>query len=205
MFHELLYGRVANFRVEPTQLLRYYDEVVALAPSTRYFDNEAAYDGWSITSRDGSTADGVKRIDPKPKPGVSNRRGTVPTSLCQGYMLEVLARIATAGLSAYRVRVMRLASEGFSMKTHRDSDVESWRLHIPIITNPDSFFEWTPDGAPPRRVHLPADGSAWLARVDVPHRAVNLSESSTVRVHLLTSLAGIPDRMLFDSPVSISG
>ena len=78
------------------------------------------------------------------------------------------------------------------MGWHTDSDKESWRLHIPIITNPNAFFEWKlPDGRI-ESVHLPADGSAWLVRVDVTHRAVNRSTEPSERVHLLMGLAELP-------------
>src|SRR5205809_1019903 len=140
---DLLCGRVAGLSVDTTSLVNYYRQVVESAPATQYHDNEAAYEGWALTSRDGSTTDGVKRIDRKAtKQANDKRRAIVPTPLCHGYVVKVIDELIQLGFATHRIRIMRLAHEGFAMKWHRDADVESWRLHIPIISNEHSFFEW---------------------------------------------------------------
>jgi hypothetical protein len=200
MPNELFCGRVAGLTVTVPSLVGYYREVVEPAPATQYHDNEATYEGWSLTSRDGTIGDGVQRIDRKAvKQAGDKRMGTLPTPLFRGHVVEVIDQIVALGLKPHRVRVMRLAHEGCEMKWHRDADTESWRLHVPIITNEHSFFQWKLDESE-QRLHLPA-GSGWLVRVDELHRAVNLNPAGGVRVHLLMSLSGIPRREAFTEPI----
>ena len=200
---DLLCGRVAGLSVDTAALVNYYRQVVEPAPATHYHDNEAAYEGWALTSRDGTITDGVKRIDRKAiQQANDKRRGIVPTPLFQGYIVKVIDDLIALGLGPHRIRIMRLAHEGFAMKWHRDADVESWRLHIPMITNDRSFFEWKLADETQRQVHLAADGSGWLVRVDELHRAINLNPAGGFRVHLLMSLAGIPRREMFAAPIS---
>lgn len=92
-------------------------------------------------------------------------------------------------MKPYLVRVMKLVNEGAVMGWHTDSDKETWRLHIPIITNPSAFFEWKLVEGRIESVHLPADGPAWLVRVDVTHRAVNRSRDTFKRVPFADRLA----------------
>jgi hypothetical protein len=110
-----------------------------------------------------------------------------------------------AGVSCYRSRIMKLENEGTEMGWHTDANEETWRLHIPIITNPSAFFEWQlPDGRL-ESLHLPADGSAWLVRVDITHRAVNRSRQPAERVHFLTGLGKTPERERFGEPWGLVG
>ena len=83
---------------------------------------------------------------------------------------------------------------------HTDALRETWRLHIPIITNPNCFFEWQRADGSIESVHLPADGSAWLVRVDLSHRAVNRSNEPSTRVHLLMGLSPGPDFSMLAEP-----
>jgi hypothetical protein len=106
-------------------------------------------------------------------------------------MKDVMDQLNATGLEPFRARVMTLDDQGFDMTFHRDANKESWRLHVPIITNPGSFFEWQIDGQVVR-AHLPADGRAWFVRVDQIHRAVNEGAGHGERVHLLMSLRHVP-------------
>src|SRR5690606_38198160 len=108
-----------------------------------------------------------------------------PSKICSGYLGEVMDRLRDEDIAPYRARLMQLESEGDEMPFHVDSNKETWRLHIPITTNPDSLYEWRRDDGSIESVHLPADGSAWLVRVDVNHRAVNRTQGNASRVHLL--------------------
>lgn len=199
---ELLCGRVAGLRFDINELASYYDNVVSHAPATQYFDNNAAYDGWSLTSRDGSISDGVKQISrSKTAHPIDSRRGTRPTALCTDVPMNVLNTIRALEIGPFRARIMRLANEGMSMKFHRDAQKESWRLHVPIYTNPASFFEWDLGSIPTTRIHFPADGSAYLVRVDLLHRAVNQCADAAIRVHMIMSLAQVPSRRIFSDPV----
>ena len=206
---DILYGRVARFRADVPRLAAYYDEVICKVPATQYHDNNASYEGWAITSRDGTTSDGVRRIErggaaaaPAAPPAPSGK-GTVPTLLHAGALAETLDALAALGLRHFRARVMRLSNEGFEMKWHRDADKESWRLHVPVITNPHSVFEWKLDDGTVHRIHMPADGGAWLIRVDKLHRAINSGPPGATRVHLLMSLAEAPKPPTIESPFRI--
>ena len=214
---DILYGRVANFRADVARLAAHYDDVISKVAATQYHDNNASYEGWAITSRDGTTADGVRRIErgaaaaapivestptPAPAPAPSGK-GTVPTLLHAGALADTLDQLAALGLRHFRARVMRLSNEGFEMKWHRDADKESWRLHVPILTNPHSVFEWKLDDGAVHRIHMPADGAAWLIRVDKLHRAINNGPPGATRVHLLMSLGDAPRPPMIESPFRI--
>jgi hypothetical protein len=182
----ILYGRVAGFHVDVEPLRDFFADVIAKSPSTLYFDHSVEYEGWSITSRDGTIADGVKYMAGKKK-GEKSAPATMPTPLCRGAVAEALEQLKSLGLRYSRVRVMRLSSVNFDMRFHSDGTEgrEQWRLHVPIITNPHSFFEWKLSDGQVVRTHFPADGSAWFVRVDTLHRAVNQDPSPSRRVHML--------------------
>jgi hypothetical protein len=183
--------RLKDMQFDAEALRHFFEEEVQTLPGTTYFDGDARYEGWAVTSRDGTVEDGIQRIDPKdPRAKV---RGTTPTPICKGVVADVLEALRGKGLEFYRARFMQLQNRDFEMKFHVDSQTETWRLHIPVITNPESFFEWElPDGKV-RRVHFPADGHAYLVRVDARHRATNNAPGDGAqRVHLLLSLAGPP-------------
>lgn len=196
----ILFGRLANFRADIAHLQRYYHEVIEPTQPTPYYDNGAEYEGWSITSRDGTTSDGVKRINR----GGSGPRGTIPTPLCKGFMSELLVDLSRHKLFHYRARVMRLVGGEFEMKFHHDADVEKWRLHVPIETNPESYFEWRLPNGSIEKVHFPADGSAWFVRVDQTHRATNEGPASSQRIHLLMSLSKKPLPESIEQPFLIA-
>ena len=185
---DILYGRLTDFQIDVARLREHYETVIVGQLSTPYKDNEANYVGWAVTSRDGSLSDGVKRIDPKS----GGTRGRKATEICSAYLEETMKRLESRQMTPYRVRIMKLVNDGAIMGWHTDADKETWRLHIPIITNPDAFFEWKLAEGRTESVHLPADGSAWLVRVDVSHRAVNRSMEPSERVHLLMGLNELP-------------
>lgn len=193
---DVLFARLANFKVDVDRLRENFENNVKKIPYVQYRDNQVNYVGWAVTSRDGTVEDGVQRLAMK-KPG---GRGVTPTSVCQGYLAEVVDKLNRYGIKPYRVRIMQLESEGDEMSMHVDATREAWRLHIPIITNPNSFFEWQREDGSIESVHLPADGSAWLVRVDVTHRAVNCSKEPAQRVHLLMGLAASPEFNMLSEP-----
>ncbi|MBT2336857.1 aspartyl/asparaginyl beta-hydroxylase domain-containing protein [Variovorax paradoxus] len=179
-----MFARLVDFRIDIEALQVHFLEQVKKLPSTPYRDNRVDYIGWSVTSRDGTLEDGIRRVA-SASPKV---RGVTPTNACSGYLAEVMDELRSHGLKPYRARIMQLESEGVEMPLHTDSSKETWRLHIPIITNANCFFEWQREDGSIESVHMPADGSAWLVRVDVNHRAVNRSREASNRVHLLMGL-----------------
>ena len=195
MARDHLFGELAAFRCDVAAVRRYYEACVEPTPSTPYFDNGANYVGWAVTSRDGTVHDGIKQIpvDPaKRKPGeLPGRMAVKPTPLCDGPVRQLMDNLALLGLRTCRARFMALPDQDFTMTWHADAKTESWRLHIPVITNPGAFFEWKFGNQVIRR-HLPADGRAWFVRVDPQHRAVNQQRGAGTRVHLLMSLIENP-------------
>lgn len=187
-----------GFSIDIDEFRKYYESVVATAEPTSYFDNGAGYVGWSITSRDGSVSDGVRRLEMNSANLSSVRGSTVATPLYCGAGKTAIERFTHTGLDPIRIRIMKLENEGREMTFHRDAKKPAWRVHVPILTNPECYFEWELDSGEIERVHLPADGSAWFVRVDTLHRAVNDSPNPSERVHMIMSLAGKPDPALFD-------
>ncbi|MBB5445335.1 MULTISPECIES: aspartyl/asparaginyl beta-hydroxylase domain-containing protein [unclassified Paraburkholderia] len=194
---DVMFARLKNFKTDPEALRTHFVEQIQKMPSTPYRDNRVDYVGWAVTSRDGTMGDGIQRIS-SGGPGV---RGVIPTAACGGCLTQVIETLRRGGLAPYRARIMQLESEGDEMPLHKDSDKETWRLHIPIITNPNCFFEWQRADGSIESVHLPADGSAWLVRVDVNHRAVNRSNEASQRVHLLMGLGANPSFDMLAEPL----
>ncbi|GAB1584236.1 hypothetical protein [Phyllobacterium phragmitis] len=194
---DVMFARLANFNIDVEKLKENFENTVKKFPFIEYRDNRVDYVGWAVTSRDGTAEDGVRRISTKMPGGA---RGIIPTDICQGYLAEVMDELNDYGIKPYRARIMQLESEGDEMPWHTDADREAWRLHVPIITNPNSFFEWQRADGSIESVHLPADGSAWLVRVDVMHRAVNRSKEPANRVHLLMGLGINPEFSMLSEP-----
>lgn len=195
-----IFGRLKDFSVDVGQLRKHFLEEVTKVDPILYKDNNVKYYGWAVLSRNGNLDDGVKRISGK----VKSIRGVTPTNICSGYLSEVIHRLKEAGASPYRARLMQLEAEGDAMPFHVDSTKETWRLHIPIATTPDSLFEWQREDGTIESVHLPADGSAWLVRVDVNHRAINTSKGNASRVHLLMGCGeGVKQGMLSEPTIKL--
>ena len=195
----LLFAKLRGFRADPDRLREHFLRTVQPIEATQYRDNRVDYVGWAVTSRDGSMVDGVRRISLRQGSG-DNKRGTMPTKICSGYLAEVMAELQSLKFQPYRARIMQLESEGEQMPLHTDARNEAWRLHVPIVTNPNCFFEWERADGEIISVHLPADGSAWMVRVDVPHRAVNRSREAAERMHLLMGMGKPPGDHLLDQP-----
>lgn len=211
--YEPICGRVRNLEVDLGRLKQYYEECVKQYPATAYKDNTTDYDGWAITSRTGEIDDNVRLSIKKKDPlyGTPAHDSKVPTPLYAGPAKEVLERLEARGISCFRARFLRLKSASYRMNFHYDTlgSQATWRLHIPIYTNPESYFQWQLESDEIIQQHLPADGGIYLVRVDVPHRAVNntLSPPRSGRVHLIAGLDDAPrvneiDTLLMSSTVA---
>ncbi len=195
---EYLYGTVAGFQADVEALRAHYDKQIAPLPALAYKANDPSYVGWSVLSRDGTVEDGIRRVSLDPaKQGIPMWQGNNPTSICTGVLLDTVRQLQDKGLWLYRTRMMRLEPNGREMTFHRDAKNESWRLHVPLYTNPGCFFEWQLPSGKVERIHFPADGRAYFVRVDVKHRAVNKMPEGAVRVHLLGGVRGQPAASLF--------
>lgn len=162
----------------------------------------AHFGGWSVWSSDGNYEDGFQRgqmmFEPSFMPGATVKEKAaalgikpremyrVPTSICFGYLAEVVDQIRAIGLEPARVRLSLLKAGGQSTK-HRDAPEGRYsiRLHIPIFTNPEAVFTCDDESA-----HMPADGSAYLLNVSREHQVFN--RGTTDRVILLADVVDRP-------------
>ena len=80
---------------------------------------------------------------------------------------------------------------GHSIKPHIDYNTTySIRVHIPIITNDQSFMcVKNKDGI--QKMHMPADGSVYFLNTGMTHWAENNGDNG--RIHLVISLNGQED------------
>lgn len=182
-----------NFTYDVEKLKKHLYEFVLNLPIT---SQSPSFGGWSVTSSNGDFRDGwgmghlifeenkcssreelVEAL--KKRSMLAPRDYNVPTEICHGYLADVIEDIAKRQFRPHRVRIIRLPPKGTS-SWHRDfpDEVLALRLHVPIETNPYCFFECDEGKA-----HLPADGSAYLLRVNRMHRVFN--EGSTPRYHLV--------------------
>ena len=187
-----------NFPVDIERLRRHYRDHIEPCDATPYVDGLEQYDGWAVTSADGSISTGVDR-GARVNHGLF-REGGVETPLCHGYLSGLLTALKLYGLSPAWVRIVRMQSADDGVPPfHVGGDAAGWRLHIPITTSQGARFEWLGEGGDIESVHLPADGRAWLVRVDVPHRFVIRGNPEQARTHLVMELAKSPQERMFSS------
>lgn len=103
----------------------------------------------------------------------------IPTEACQGELKNVIDQIAAYGLNPRRARVT-LLNPGTESSWHRDGIESDYlvRLHIPLITH-ESCIHTCEDS----KIHMPADGSAYIMWVNRFHKAENYSDIK--RYHIL--------------------
>jgi hypothetical protein len=146
------------------------------------------FGGWSILSSNGSYTDGwaqgQKNFYNPEKPQVVENIPTQaffkPTEICTGYILSIMKKVADLGLNPRRARISMLKAGGVSAR-HRDAADKDYavRLHIPVITNPDSVFS-TDEG----EAHFPADGSGYIVRVNRPHQVFNRGQEDRIHIFM---------------------
>ena len=144
------------------------------------------FGGWSITSSDGDYRDGwqqghkVYENNPNSpreelvaefrKIGLKDLNAyRVKTDICTPAFSALVDTMEENGFYPRRCRLIRLKAGGFS-SWHRDAPDGHYavRLHIPIITNPGCLFKTETED-----VHMPADGSCYLIKVNRMHQVVN--------------------------------
>ena len=170
-----------NVKFDIDKLRQHLDKYVLPLESTH---QSQAFGGWSVLSSTGSHKDGWhkghmlydKSVDPEAVrqslEKLNIKRASeynVPTEICHGYLQEVMKTISSYNLMPHRARIIQLAA-GTSSVWHVDASPETYsvRLHIPIKTNSECFFETETE-----RAHLPADGSAYFIHVNRLHRVIN--------------------------------
>ena len=156
------------------------------------------FGGWSVLSSDGRYQDGwgsgEKSFDPNFMPGATMQEKldavgikpldaySHPTEVCHGYLQEVIDTISSWGLNPRRARLSLLRAHGKST-LHRDApdSKHAVRLHLPIYSNEQCTFRCEEGSA-----YLPADGHAYLLRVNRMHQVFN--ESDENRIHLIMAV-----------------
>ena len=115
-----------------------------------------------------------------------------PTELYGKQISKIIERLDSEGFYPCRCRYTVLKANG-NTPFHRD--YPEWlygvRLHIPIITNAECFFEYEQGQA-----HVPADGSAYLVKINKTHRVYN--NSSSDRVHFLCDFFDLNQKTKFN-------
>ena len=121
------------------------------------------------------------------KPIMDERNYTKRNDKCVGYWNEILDTFKS---QPTRTRLANCAPH-FGIDPHIDYNTSySIRVHIPIITNQDSFLCVKVDGKT-HKMHCPADGRVYFMNTGLVHWAEN--NGDTERVHLVISLNGQED------------
>lgn len=191
---EPLYATLKDVEFDVKELRNHYNECIRKVAPKNYRDGDDGYDCLAITSRDGHIHDGISRksIHENQENLGPSRNAILPTEICYGYAEKLKDRLEEIGLDCYRMRYMRLKNKEYIMSFHRDrvSEEGAWRLHIPIFTNPNCFFQWKSQKNQIFQVHFPSDGRGHLVRVDIPHRALNNAPAQFLdgRVHFICDI-----------------
>lgn len=170
-------------------------EIRPLTPVVR----SPAVSGWSIQSADGDYRKGLE-AGFLPNNGPGNRGPTwvprkpeeaslltmqdfaKPTTICTGHFLDVLRQVEAMGFNPRRARILKLAA-GTQSTWHVDGQPQTYsvRLHIPIITNRQCFFNYENES-----FHMAADGGGYLVKVNRLHMIHNKSNED--RFHLVMNV-----------------
>lgn len=196
-----LLARIPGFTIDVEKLNSHLQNVVKKFPITHISrdptDPTLKYGGWSVTSLTGETEDGWQSQrgwrDGKFDNTLAYEVGWRPrwfhrnkTPICTGYLNEVVDMMTEWGYNPSAIRIWDNPPGGCHIGRHTDAASNQYavRLHIPIITNPDCVHVWYTD--PETRIHIPADGSAYLFRTNVNHDTFNYG--TTERFHLIAEV-----------------
>lgn len=101
--------------------------------------------------------------------------------------------IYNLGLELYRTRILQ-AHPGMQSVKHIDYD---WKYHIPVTTNTDSFLDYSGT-----RVHLPANGSAYIVNAGFMHTFNNLGTDMRIHYCGILNIANPGDRVVDINPIA---
>lgn len=92
------------------------------------------------------------------------------------------------GSPIYRMRILALAPKTEQI-LHVDvpSNKPVWRFHLPLLTHKKALMEFHSLKGEVAKVHLPADGRAYLVNTALPHRVIN-HDSTKWRIHFVADL-----------------
>jgi len=101
------------------------------------------------------------------------------------YIEQVINRIKAQYTKIDKAYLARLDPHT-ELKYHIDFDTAKIsKVHIPILTSPDSEFKWIKDKREIRQ-HFEADGAAWWLNIGIPHGVDN--NADTHRFHLIVEV-----------------
>ena len=101
----------------------------------------------------------------------------VPTAACTGPIADIVETLIKDGFYPCNARIAVLKAHTQSI-VHSDGSGYIARIHVPIITNEKCIHRIEHD-----KIHLPADGSAYMLWVDNLHQIINDSDED--RYHLI--------------------
>lgn len=142
---------------------------VPISRSNEYF-------GWSLMNSTGNVEDDVKR------PKHRNPTSKYFTPACDEYFKNVIKTLEDQNFEPRRCRILQLNNSDKLTMWGSGNKPNTWRIHIPIYTTPEAMFEWEYEGNQ-YSYHIPADGSMYAVRIDIPHRHVNYSINP--RIHFV--------------------
>lgn len=102
-----------------------------------------------------------------------------PTEICRGPILELIEQISSMGFYPRRARISILKS-GTKTILHSDGGMHDYmcRIHIPIFTSDDCYHRCLD-----YNLHMPADGSVYIIKVNLLHQVFNNSPIN--RYHII--------------------
>jgi hypothetical protein len=181
-----------------SEVLEIANNYLPVYPELPFGDKKTKYGGWSLTSSTGDWKDGwesgkgmkngVWSKELAQTQGFKGRNGrfaqTLKTELYKGYLAEVVETFLDLGFYPVAVRIWDIPPGGHHIGPHTDMPVNGYsvRLHIPIITNDESYHIWYTN--PEFKTHMIADGTAWLFKTNMLHDAYN-NHASLPRYHLI--------------------
>lgn len=143
------------------------------------------YGGWSLTSSSGGIHDGWQSVYGWTANGwnlkQAYKNGYIPrwfhtkkTSICVDYLETVVDTLSDLGFVPHNVRIWIMTHGGHHIAPHTDGPDNRYqvRLHVPIQTNLGCVHEWYADPED-YKVHIPADGSAYMFRTNIMHDTFN--------------------------------
>ena len=181
-----------DFKIDINELKKYLEFVQKFSPP--FMKKNGPWGGWSITSSSGDVFDGWQTGEKAYSESSSEdeKKAIIdffnksdfsqPTPIYNEFIRKLIDQIhrevPNLKLSRIRIAVLKPHPESEAY-WHQDSDgSQVFRLHIPIITNDQCFFDYQNE-----RHHLIADGSLYLLDVGKLHRAVNNSKLD--RFHII--------------------
>ncbi len=179
-------------KIDIDHLRSYLGWVKSICPP--FMKKNGPWGGWSITSTSGEIYDGwqtgekayaasTSEVDKKAivdyfLQNNFNKKTKLYNNDFADLMSSLTSLIPDINLSRIRIALLKPHPEEEAY-WHQDSDGrDSFRLHVPIITNDQCFFDYKDE-----RHSLVADGSVYLINVGRLHRAINQSQHD--RFHLI--------------------